>query len=134
MEPEETIEDFLNNLLNDRETLSVHDYADTEQISEEEIVKTTYVVKLTINNIVYDELVLIVKGDVDGDGYATVADMTKMNNLILRKTTFTFYQEVAADIDIDSYVTVADMTKIQNHILRKIKSLNTDLYEYYENS
>ena len=72
------------------------------------------------------------KGDIDGDGYITVADVTLAENSILRLSKLDKIEFVAADIDIDNYVTVADVTKMQNYILRLNSSLNTDLYEQLE--
>ena len=132
MEPNTTIDDFLSNLKNERENLKVYESTETNVVENEENVKTKYIVKLVINNITYDQLNLVVKGDIDGDGYITVADVTLAENSILRLSKLDKIEFVAADIDIDNYVTVADVTKMQNYILRLNSSLNTDLYEQLE--
>ena len=122
----------LSNLKNERENLKVYESTETNVVENEENVKTKYIVKLVINNITYDQLNLVVKGDIDGDGYITVADVTLAENSILRLSKLDKIEFVAADIDIDNYVTVADVTKMQNYILRLNSSLNTDLYEQLE--
>ena len=132
MEPNTTIDDFLSNLKNERENLKVYESTETNVVENEENVKTKYIVKLVINNITYDQLNLVVKGDIDGDGYITVADVTLAENSILRLSKLDKIEFVAADIDVDNYVTVADVTKMQNYILRLNSSLNTDLYEQLE--
>ena len=133
MEPNTTVDDFLSNLKNERENLKVYESTETNVVENEENVKTKYIVKLVINNITYDQLNLVVKGDIDGDGYITVADVTLAENSILRLSKLDKIEFVAADIDVDNYVTVADVTKMQNYILRLNSSLNTDLYEQLEN-
>lgn len=132
MEPNTIVDDFLSNLKNERENLKVYESTETNVVENEENVKTKYIVKLVINNITYDQLNLVVKGDIDGDGYITVADVTLAENSILRLSKLDKIEFVAADIDVDNYVTVADVTKMQNYILRLNSSLNTDLYEQLE--
>ena len=82
------------------------------------------VIKLIINDVVYDELVIIVRGDMNGDSYITVADQTTIKNMILGKAEKTFVALKAADVTLDEMVTVADMTKVKNFILGKETSLN----------
>ena len=129
MEPYTTVEDFLNNLKNDRDTVNVYEKTETEIVSIDDIVKTRYIVKLSINGTVYDQLVLVVKGDINGDGYITVADINKSKNEISGKIEFDEIEKAATDINIDTYNTVADINKMKNYISGKINTLNTDLYE-----
>ena len=129
MEPYTTVEDFLNNLKNDRDTVNVYEKTETDIVSIDDIVKTRYIVKLSINGTVYDQLVLVVKGDINGDGYITVADINKSKNEISGKIEFDKIEKAAADINIDTYNTVADINKMKNYISGKINTLNTDLYE-----
>ena len=129
MEPYTTVEDFLNNLKNDRDTVNVYEKTETEIVSIDDIVKTRYIVKLSINGTVYDQLVLVVKGDINGDGYITVADINKSKNEISGKIEFNEIEKAATDINIDTYNTVADINKMKNYISGKINTLNTDLYE-----
>ena len=128
MEPYTSIEDFISNFKNEKETLKVYDKTDTDLISDGEI-KTRYIIKLVINNTVYDELVLVIKGDISGDGYITVADVNKVKNEISAKIEFDDIDMVAADINMDSYSTVADVNKIKNYISGKLDTLNEDLYK-----
>ena len=132
MEPKITVDEFLSNLKNERENLSVYESTDVNTVDSEEIIKTKYIVKLSINGTVYDQLVLVIKGDVNGDGYITVGDVTRTKNVVLRLDSFDLYEKVAGDINIDSNITVGDVTKIKNYILRLETSLNKDLYDKIE--
>ena len=132
MEPKITVDEFLSNLKNERENLKVYESTDVNTVDSEEIIKTKYIVKLSINGIVYDQLVLVIKGDVNGDGYITVGDVTRTKNVILRLDSFDLYEKVAGDVNGDGYITVGDVTKIKNYILRLETSLNKNLYDKIE--
>ena len=132
MEVGDTIEDFINNFKNDKETLSVVDSSEENVLDAENTVATRYIVKLIINGTTYDELTLVLKGDIDGDGDVSVADVTKIRNVVLRKITFDAIEHAAGDIDIDSDISVADVTKTRNFVLKKVSTLNTDLYKSLE--
>ena len=82
------------------------------------------IIKLMIDKVVYDELTIVVRGDMNGDGYITVADQTTVKNMILGKVEKTFINQKAADVTLDSMITVADMTKVKNYILGTESSLN----------
>ena len=134
MEIGETIGDFINNLKNEKEYLFVYESTETNTVLEEETVKTKYVVKLIINNITYDQLTLVIKGDVNGDGLSNVVDISVIKNYISNKITFNTYELAASNINMDAYTNVADISKIKNYISNKISSLNTDLYKMVENN
>ena len=121
-------EDFLSNFKNEKETLKVYEKTEIDEVSEEINIKSHYVIKLVINGTVYDQLTLVIKGDINGDGYITVADITKAKNEIAAKITLNDFEKAAADINMDTYNTVADINKMKNYIAAKIDSLNTDLY------
>ena len=81
-------------------------------------------IKLVINDKVYDELNIIVRGDVNGDGMITVSDTALFNKMILGSKEATYLLLKASDINLDGFITVADMTKTNNYILLKITTLN----------
>ncbi len=56
----------------------------------------------------------ILKGDVDGDGRLTIADVTTLINNILRQSSL---DNPACDVDEDNKVTIADVTALINHLL-----------------
>lgn len=55
------------------------------------------------------------RGDVNGDGQVTIADVTALVNIILGKDT----QKAVADVNDDGSVTIADVTALVNIILGK---------------
>ena len=106
--------------------------ADENLVDIEDTTKTKYVVKLIINGTIYDQLVLVLKGDIDGDGAVTVADVLKTRGQILRQESLDYIELKAADIDMDNSITVADVLKMRGYILRQTSSLNEDLKKYLE--
>lgn len=60
----------------------------------------------------------LLKGDVNGDGYVTIADVTALVNIILGKGNTEFNQTIA-DVNRDGSLTIADVTALVNIILGK---------------
>lgn len=58
------------------------------------------------------EYVIILKGDVDGNGRVTVTDVVKTAYAALGENIFDEFETIAADIDENSRVTVTDVVKI----------------------
>lgn len=61
------------------------------------------------------------RGDVNRDGFITIADVTALVNIILGKdnTEPYIYDHVAADVNEDGFITIADVTALVNIILGK---------------
>lgn len=63
--------------------------------------------------------IVTVIGDVNKDGFVTIADVTALVNIILGKDTAGTYNHTAADVNGDSQITIADVTALVNIILGK---------------
>lgn len=100
---------------------------DGVEISNDDIVGTGFVIKLEINNVLYDSKVLIVKGDTNGDGEVGVADIIKLRLHILETTPLNDVESIAADTNTDDDIGVADIIQIRSHILG-----NSNLYSEEE--
>ena len=72
-------------------------------------------VTLELDNNTLDRLVVIVKGDISGDGYITAVDITGMVALI-NQSDNDYARKVAGDTSLDSYVTAVDLTMLVNAI------------------
>ncbi len=59
-----------------------------------------------------------IKGDVNGDGYVNMNDVTFIINIILGKNE-TEYELATADVNGDGYINMNDVTAIINIILGK---------------
>ena len=71
----------------------------------------------TSNPSYFSEKQAFLRGDVNGDGKVTIADVTALVNIILGKTTN--YNAAVADINGDTKITIADVTALVNLILGK---------------
>jgi uncharacterized repeat protein (TIGR02543 family) len=60
----------------------------------------------------------VLKGDVNGDGFIDVADVSAVTNYILGRTNTVFIDE-AADLNNDGFIDVSDISAITNIILGK---------------
>ena len=99
------ISEFKDNMLNPNEYIKIYDENGVE-VSDDEIVKTGLVIKLEYNGLVLDEASMVVRGDVDGDGFVNVSDYISVLNHAL------------ALEEIDDYI------KIMDYALGNIDSIN----------
>ena len=131
-EPETTIKDFLDNIDNDNDYLVVYN-KDDEIVSaddyEDTLITTGARVKLVINGTEYDEVRVIIRGDVNQDGQINVMDNAMLTNHILEKTPIEGYQLYAADVveedvELEYMIDVKDQGQIIKYIVEKIDTLN----------
>ena len=64
-------------------------------------------------------------GDVNGDGKVSVADATLIQRYLVRSTTFSAKQKLAADVNLDGNVSILDATAIQQYCAKMIDSFDT---------
>ena len=131
--PETNINDFLDKIDNPREYLVVYD-KDGNQIDKDEfdstIVTTGMKVKLVIDGTEYDEVIAIIRGDIDQDGYVDISDSVTQLNHILYIELIDDYRLYAADVDIDEeaeedeMIDISDNVKLDKFILGEITDLN----------
>ena len=57
------------------------------------------------------------RGDVTGDGYININDVTLLNNYLLGAITFNEFQRDAADIDHDGDIDIDDLTALISYVL-----------------
>lgn len=132
-EPSTLLKDFIPNFDNNPSTLHVYRETGEEITDEEEIIGSFMVIKLIIDGKTYDELVIAVRGDLDGDGLVTAADRVAVKNCILGKKESTFMNVKIADIDLDDVITAADGVAVKNYMLGR-GQLNDRVKEEEEES
>ena len=122
-EPNTTLIDFKDNMINPNEFIKIYDL-DNNELLDDEVVKTGLIIKLEINGTVYDEAIMIVRGDIDGDGIIAVSDEAMLTDHILSISVIDDYRFYAADIEEDELLDVVDDSLITDYILGIIDSLN----------
>lgn len=73
---------------------------------------------LNFNNVEYT-YIIVIKGDVNGDGLIYATDYVKVKNHIMGKTSLTGAYLLASDINNDGNVYATDYVLIKNHIMGK---------------
>ena len=125
-----TLDEFVNNLKNEKSWIHLYDSKDNEITDlEGDVVATKKVVKLEIKGRVYDELTLVLKGDIDGDGYIIASDVLSIKYAIGKKLELDQYQREAADIDCDGYIIASDVLNVKNFIGKRSNVLNTAILQ-----
>ncbi len=124
IEPDTNMSVFKDKFLNDNELLKLYDK--NNQLIEEEskLVGTAMTLKLEKDGYVYDEVKVIVRGDLNYDGKVNGADQLTMDNFIVKIVKFDGYQQLAADITKDGKVNGADQLSMDNYIVKILKKLN----------
>ena len=115
---------FISNFLNPKENIKMYNEDGSEITDSKTFIMTGGIIKLEINGKVYDELRVIVRGDITKDGKVNITDKTKLTNFIIKTTTLDVYEQLAADVTKDGKVNITDKTKLTNFIIKVIKDLN----------
>lgn len=75
--------------------------------------------KVTINsNGNSKTFIVIIYGDLNGDGEINVVDLGKLQKHILKTSTLTGAYLKAADVDKNNNITIVDLGKVQKHLLK----------------
>ena len=89
---------------------------------------TGQIIKIVYGNNVMDEAIIVVRGDLNGDGYVNVMDKIELTNAVIDAEpidSITDYPRfAAADVEEDDFVNVMDKLKLTNFIIDNIDSLN----------
>lgn len=65
------------------------------------------------------EVLLVVKGDVNGDGKISSSDYSRLNAVLLKKTTLTAEASFAADCNADGKISSSDYSRLNAILLKK---------------
>ena len=118
----ETGLDLKNELDNRNEHLQIWNSDETVQISDSDKIATGYIVKLIVDDIEQDRKIIVVKGDVNGDGSITLNDAVLTinhyvgvrNNDASKRRLVNEYL-LAADSNVSGDITLNDAVLIINH-------------------
>ena len=91
-------------------------YKGTTELASDEILATGMKIVISLNNQIA-EYIVVVSGDINGNGIITATDLTRMKNHILGRTTLTNVELEAADLNNDGRITATELTKMKKYIL-----------------
>ena len=121
IQPETLIKEFENNISTNATEKNIYNL-ENNLLGNNDIVGTGMKLKLK-NGDKTQELTLIIKGDVNGDGQSDINDILKINQERLNKKTFESANNLAADITNDKTIDLKDIIKINMFRLNKISEL-----------
>ena len=118
-----TIDNVINNLDNDIKTIKVYS-GETELTNYSSFAGTGMIIKLIINDIEYDSVVVIVRGDngtVDrpGNGIITSTDYATLSSILAGLTVKTPIVSLLYDLNKNKILTVTDLSPMSLYIAGK---------------
>ena len=122
--PNINIESYKNGFKNDSENLVLYDKDNNIVDDNSQIVGTSMTVKLEENGVVYDELKIIVRGDITKDGKVDLTDQISLINYVGKISTFDNDQLKASDLTKDGRVDLTDQIKLVNYVGKIITDIN----------
>lgn len=116
IEPNTTVGQFLENIKTD---LNISIESQNVQLNENDKITTGTVIKIA-NNVTY---MLVVTGDVTGDGNVDIADLVRLNMYSIRKVTLDGEYLLAGDVNHDGNVNIGDLVRLNLYSIGKINTL-----------
>ena len=123
-EPKTTIENIMATFDNDFDSIKIFDKNENEITNYNESIKTGMIFKLMVDDILKDELIAILHGDVNRDGVINVMDYKKINNYINKVVEFDYNEFLAADVDENNDIDQIDYNTVYEYVIKKISSVN----------
>lgn len=109
-----TTADFLNGFQYNGCTIAV---VGSDGSAKEGVVKTGDRLAVYVNDVLVQVNDIIVKGDINGDGNITIADLVRLNRHILGISSLSGIQQTAADVNLNGSVNIQDLVLMNRHIL-----------------
>ncbi len=81
------------------------------------VVYTGSITKIYVNGVEVSSYINIVKGDINGDGYAKMNDVMALCRYIIEAKGVKSYYLLAADVNVDSYIRMNDVMAICKYII-----------------
>ena len=122
--PNTNIGSYKNGFKNDNEKLVLYDKDNNKIDDDSQFVGTSMTVKLEENQVVYDELKIIVRGDITKDGKVDLTDQISLVNYVGKISTFDNDQLKASDLTKDGRVDLTDQIKLVNYVGKIITDIN----------
>ena len=111
------INEFINTFDNKMSLVHIYDKDGVEiDKSSTSIIGSGMEVTLELDNNTIDRLLVVVKGDANGDGLITAVDVATLNDVVLGKDS-TWFSLVTTDVNADAYTTAVDSGLVQQVIL-----------------
>ena len=120
--PETTVINFKNNIIPENQVNIKIVNKNNIDLKDTEIVKTGDKLQVIVNEEI-TEYPIVIKGDVNGDGYSDIIDILAINKHRLNKVELNDVYFIAGDIDKNGNADIIDILQINKFRLKKINSL-----------
>ena len=120
--PETTVTNFKNNIIPGNQVNIKIVNKNNIDLKDTEIVKTGDKLQVIVNDEI-TEYPIVIKGDVNGDGYSDIIDILAINKHRLNKVELNDVYFLAGDIDKNGNADIIDILQINKFRLKKINSL-----------
>ena len=97
-------------------------FKDNKELTAKDLISTNSITKIYKNNILYDEFINIIRGDINCDGKLTPIDYIKVKNHILGNTIITdkyLLMAANANEDAEGKISPVDYIRIKNIIIKE---------------
>ena len=94
----------------------------SQELTSEEFVGTGMILQLKLKEQIKN-IVLVVRGDINGDAKITFSDITLLNKHRLNKSKLDKIKALAANVNEDQVVDFKDLLKLNKYRLNKITKL-----------
>ena len=115
------IKTFINNIMNKKDYIYVYNKG-VRLTNDIDIITTGMKVRLIMNNNIYDELDIVVLGDLDKDGKCTTTDYNLLMMYLNNQIELDSISKIAADINRDNKFDSYDYELIYRYITNYINS------------
>lgn len=124
LEPKTTLKEFKSKFDNPYSILHVYDKNGNELTDENAYVGTKMVVKLINANNIVDELTIVVRGDLIGNGVINYTDYFKLKEYLVGNIELNYIEFASGRLTGEAYVSITDSVKMRNYLLGNIESVN----------
>lgn len=122
IEPGTTIKQFKEHVINDLNLINIYNKNGNYINMDTQKVATGMTVRFESKGHIYDEVFIVVLGDVTGDGVINLLDQTVIMNAARKNTKLEFPYTIAADLNFDGRVDGIDETHIKDFASGSVKS------------
>ncbi len=111
---------LLSNIENPGSQIEIRTAAGTLITDTNQPLATGMVVNLILDGVLRDQLIVAVKGDVNGDGKISVADLLMVKKQLLGQIVLHPANSQAAKVSDNNRISVMDLLKLKKHLLGQI--------------
>jgi len=124
IEPLTSYDDFIEQFDNIPSLLKIYDKEGNLIEDPDRYIGTGMKLTLELDDVIYDHVWIVVRGDVNGDGCVTTADLSLLSAHLLETVLIEGITLLAVDLNRDDVITTGDLSILASYLLENISTLN----------